>query len=613
MGTPRGFWVFPALLLGFLILYTVHNATWVSHNDDYAAFDVVYHLDEAADLRNLARATWESDQGWLSKVGQTIRLLNNQAGSHLMWPRAVYGVSALWAAVFGGGERAPFHANWVFLALGIAGVVAVMLRLHRSTERLGSAQAWELATMAVVIWLLFPGTYGSLRLYSQYFPLACCLPLVLWLMMRCEGLSRRGWAVALGFAFGLTILVKALVVFYLAVPLVYLAWLLWAREPSGRAGAPRLHRLLNGAIACVPVAILAYLWMYGSIGTVFQELAAHLAPGTIPFPDGHPKPHFESYPAWSVLWLTYYLRVAAANLGLVGLAGLGAAVPLLLWRRHELPWDHRLDRRLLYLAAGGAMVLLTFISSKEVRFEQPMLPLWALVITLALGVLKPWVRRAVFILWIGIAAHTFWMLSWDPVASEARRERLVQVLGEEEGVIWARTPRPAPFPGLVNQILAAVPPAELDDPPRIGYLSLPHGGPRFNDCNEQVRIDAVRLKNRAAYVSHTDNPFLDPAALTRLGGLDIVDMRFLPHDYMQTTGTQLDLLVVFHFYGGYINFEPPYIDQAGEAMPELVFARTFEEFQQQLPGSWVHRQTLHYPTEGNADPAYVYFLERRGE
>ncbi len=610
MGSYRRIWIFAALLLGFLVLYAVHNATWIGHNEDYAAFDVVYHLDEAADLRNLARATWESDRGWCSKVVQTVRLLNNQAGSHLMWPRAVYGVSALWAAVFGGGERAPFYANFLFLVVGIVGVVAVMLRVHRSSERMGSPLAWELAAMAVVIWLLFPGTYGSLRLYSQYFPLACCLPLVLWLMMRCEGFSRRGWAVGLGMAFGLTILVKALVVFYLTVPLAYLAWMLWARE--SREAVARPHRLLNLALACIPAVLLAYLWMHGSVGTVLQELAAHLAPGTIPFPDGHPKPHFESYPAWSGLWLTYYLRVAAANLGILGLVGLALAAPLLVWRRHQLVWEHRLDRRLLYLSAGGAMVLLTFISSKEVRFEQPMLPLWALIIALALGVLGPWQRRIVFVLWVGIAASTFWVLSWDSAASQQRRDRLVQVLGQEEGVIWARTPRPAPFPGLAEQVLDALPAGGADAPARIGYLSLPHGGPRFNDCNELVRIDAVRLKHRAPFVSHTANPFLDPAAVARLGGLDVVDMRFLPHDYMETAGAQLDLLVVFHFYAGYINFDPPYIDQAGEAMPELVFARTFEEFVGLLPGSWDLRQTLHYTTEGYPDPVIVYVLERRG-
>ncbi len=608
----------PAALALLVALYVAVDVAWIARNSDYIQFDVVYHLDEAADLRNLLQATWATDEGVWRKLRWSVSLLNNQAGSHLMWPRMVYAVSTLWGIVLGGGERAPFYANVPFLLLAVAGITLTTLRLvepRRSLDRgrPRSSEAWEIALIAVALCLSYPGTYGPLRLYSQYYPLACCLPLCLWLLMKTEGFGRRWWALACGAFAGWTVLVKSLLAFYMAAPLLYAGWMVLRRLPAGvrpRPGVPA--RAAHALLALIPALALSYLWLFGSVEQVIQEMLAHVAPSLVPFPGGFPKPHFEPYAAWSWPWLTYYLRVAVANLGLHGAAGLllGAAA-LIRWRA-RLPAEGRHDRRLLLLFAVGAPLALTVVSSKEARFLVPMYPLWAMVTALGLAAAGPVVRRVAAVALLVVGTGTFWMLSFEPDRSWMIHDELRDALGEEEGDIWARPPRPEPFPGLVDTVAGHLAPRADGRPPKVAFLSVPHGGYRFNYCIDLVRIEAVRFKARQPFISRAWNPFFDPEAVALLGELEVVDMRFFPPDYFETEALDLDLLVIFHWYQAYLNFDPPYINQAGDPMPDLVFSRSHDEIARRLPPGFERLATYHFSSPAYKDPAYVYVYRGPG-
>jgi len=399
--------------------------------------------------------------------------------------------------------------------------------------------------------------------------------------MGSERFLQRRMAFAFGSAAGVTILVKSLLPFYLAFPGAMVAvWLilhLW-KAPAEKRLAP----LLNLALAAIPVALLSYLWLHGRLFIVLQEIIAHVAPETIPFPDGQASPHFEEYPAYSWLWLTYYFRVAVSNLGPMGCAAMSMSVLLLVTCRKLLDPRRRANRWLLYLTALGAPVALTFISSKEARFLIPMYPIWAAVMAQGLMILQPWPRRAIVTLLVIVGSVSMMRVSFHDEASWRTRSFLYERMGNEEGDIWAFTPRPARFEGLAQQVAAALE-ENTSGPVEVGFLTLPHGGPDFDRRQDLVRLEAYRLKFQIPAISRTWNEFFPPQAMEHLGSVETIDMRFFQPDYFDKDATRLDLLVVAHFFDSYEGYYPPYPTHWGGTMPELVYARSLEELQSDLP------------------------------
>jgi len=595
--------------LGVLLLgYAVVHVHWVASNEQLIKFDVVHHLDEYADYRNLADAIGEGVEGIGAQLKERVKLLNVRAGAHLMWPRLMYALGSGFEAVFGGGIKAPLVANLFFVGVLVAGVWGVMRRLGRGVDPALGLVAGEGTLIALGLGLFYPGSFGPLRLYGQYAPLGCCAVGVLALLMASRGFARHWIVLALGLAAGATMLIKPLLPFYLLLPLLYALVLAAVREPrEGIPGDSRVRRLGFAIGAGVIVIALSYVWLAGRVLDVVQESAAHLVPAQNLFADGVPNPHSEDYPAWSLAWLSYHLRAGIAGLGPAGCLGLVAGLGAMVWKRRALGVVARHDRILLLLAAFGAPLLLTLVSSKEARFLFPVYPFVALVSALGLMALPALWRRlaAGGLTALGIA--TMLALSYSPSFDDAVQRWCWEHLGGEEGDLWAGAPGERRFPGLRESEKAAVDRFGSGESLKIAYFAVPQGDDRMDDRIDWVREHAVRTKIGLGCITEDWNPFMAVEAREGLCHLETIDLRFYDPGYLASA--TFDMIVVFHHPEAFEEFDPPYETRAGEPMPEIAYARTTEELDGfmepaglgRVEGSSYHQDTFEHPVD-----VYIY-------
>lgn len=593
--------------LGVLLLgYAAVHVHWVASNEQLIKFDVVHHLDEYADYRNLADSIGEHVEGVGARLKERVKLLNVRAGQHLMWPRLMYAVGSAWEAVFGKGIKAPLYANLVFVAVLVLGAWGVMRRLGRGVDPALGLAAGEGTLIALGLGLFYPGSFGPLRLYGQYAPLGCCAVGVLALLMASRGFSRRWIVLGLGFAAGATMLIKPLLPFYLLLPALYVLFLaLWRPPQDGVAGDGRLRRLGYAAGAAVIAAALTHVWLAGRVLAVIQESAAHLVPSWELFADGVPNPHSEDYPAWSLAWLSYQLRAGIAGLGPAGCLGLVAGLGAMIWRRKALGSDARHDRILLVLAAFGAPLILTVVSSKEARFLFPVYPFVALVSALGLMALPAlWRRLAAGGLAV-LGISTMLGLSYSPSLDDGVQRWCWEHLGDEEGDLWAGVPGERRFPGLRESEKAALDRLGQGEPLRIAYFAVPQGDDRMDARIDWVREHAVRTKVGLGCVTEDWNPFMALEAREPLCHLETIDLRFYDPGYLASA--TFDMIVVFHYPEAFDQFDPPYETRAGESMPEIAYSRTAEELDGFMEPAGLGRvESRSYHQDAFEQPVDVY-------
>ena len=599
----RGRHLFVVLSAVLLVAYLVVNVHWIQHNGDYIQFDVAHHLNEAVDFENTALAILEYEQGWVDRTVAAVKLLNNRAGLKMMWPRLVYAVTALWSIVVGGGDRAPFYSNLAFLAVWVAGAALAMRRL------VGARLAWEGFCYALVLGLLYPATYGPMRLYGLDFPLACCCCLSLALLMATKGFSRPWATLAFGVVAGLSLLVKAHFAFYLIFALPYALWQLIARVPSGSDTRLRRVGLLAGATALF--GVLAYVWLAGSIGAIVHDLAIHTVPQLVPSAaDSYTEPHSEAFPRYSLAWWTYYVKAGSLDMGIAGTMALLLGLFSLVLCRKELPRGLRHDRRLLLLGTGGVMVALSILPIKDTRYLFPVFPFFALVSAVGLMTMRPRPRR----LFAGIAlvagAATLWGISYNRNLSDRLHHELMHHVGWEEGNLWARSTGEERFEGMASNVAATLMDSPQQRGANVGFLVIPQGIPMAGYHIDLARLDAYRLKRRLGCVGRKNPDLFDPAMLDAMCYVETVDMRFYNPTYFSIEAMHLDAFVVYHCVGSYEGFDPPYPSYYGEPMPDVVMSRTIEEIDERLPAAFEQVAMYDYTGEGRQVQAVVYLFEK---
>jgi 4-amino-4-deoxy-L-arabinose transferase-like glycosyltransferase len=236
-----------------------------------------------------------------------------------------------------------------FLALGMATIYLI------GRERLGGPAG-------VIAAVLFGGApfvvFNTVRVQLDL-PLAATVALTVWLTLRSEGLTRRGWSIALGAIVGLGLLIKPPFPAYV-VPVV-----LWALA-TGR-GRGRVANVALTALAALGVCITWY-------GPRLMGLPAQIANRSFKqaAESGHPDPL--SWTALSIYPVTLPMFFGAAASVLLAV-GLVVAV-----------------RRRAWLEVGS--VLLPFamflaIQNKNARYTMPILPMAAIIAAMALTALRP--------------------------------------------------------------------------------------------------------------------------------------------------------------------------------------------------------------------------------
>jgi len=593
----------PLALLLVLLAIGIANALWIAHNAYYIQDEVASHLDGAADFRNRAWGVLAHERNPVLVVADLLDLMNSRSGGSLAWPRATYAVSALVSPLVGDAERWPFYSNFAFLLLSLAGFALAMHRLYPSSAR----SAVEAALLAGVLWSLFPGTYGPLRLYGLDFPLACCLMPGLALLMATDGFSHRRNSVLFGVFCAFALSVKGQFVVYLAPALVV------AAAFALRDGATDLRsRVFHIGLAAIAPLVAIVVWLHGSIGEVarlfYIMVLPHAVDPTVDAIRAPPKP-FEWF---SLAWLTYWVRASIANLGVMGTLALAASPALLAMRRREQPLGR--DGWLIVTTAIGLLVIWTAMPARDMRFVFPFLPVYAAVAAMALMRLKPLPRGLSVALLIVLGTALAGRLSLDPVHHATAAERIHRTLGWDAGHIMARPVSTDPFPGLAYAIdhqLGTICPGR---PGRVALAAVPYADGRslFDHYNEQVRTESFRLKCRRRSVAWRDSPFLHPRTYRHLGSADTLDPRYIPPTYFEREALELDLLVVFHFFSEYEYVEPSYRSWAFPgAIPDLFTARDVEEMEARLPPGFQRSEVRRFGGS-KLPPAHVYFYVNAG-
>jgi hypothetical protein len=592
-----------ALLVLVLVGIAVANAVWIHHNADYIQDEVSVHLDGAADFRNRVWGVFAGTSNPFHAVGDLLDLMNSRCGGSLAWPRATYAVSALISALPGAEERWPFFSNFAFYLLSLVGTFGVMRQLYPREGR----RAVEAGLIAAAVWSLFPGTYGPLRLYGLDFPLACCLMPGLALLMASRGFADRKMTVALGAFTGFALLVKGQFLLYLA-PALLIVGVRAVVDIRRNGSAGLVPRLLNLSLAVIPPLLAVLLWLYGSLGEVARLYYIMVFPDAVdPAVDSiraPPKP-FEWF---SLQWFTYWGRASVANLGVIGTVALALSPVLLGSRRGRASLGSA--GWLVLGTAIGMFVLWTAIPARDMRFVFPFLPVYAAVVAMALMVLRPRLRGPVVMILLAAGIGFAARMSLDEEHNRVAAERIHRVLGWDAGHIMVRPPSPPPFPGLADVLDEKL--DAIGRPARMAFAAVPYADGRslFDHYNDQARMELFRLKCLQRSVTWRDNPFVHPRAVVELGSAELLDPRYLPEDYLQHAGQQLDLLVVFHFYTEYELVEPRYPSWVHSgSMPALFSARTPEDIAARAPEGLAPTGYLEY--EGTQlPPARVYLFEK---
>jgi len=236
-----------------------------------------------------------------------------------------------------------------FLALGMAMVYSI------GRDRVGGAAG---VTAALIFGSAPFVVFNTLR-FQLDLPLASTVALAVWLTLRTEGFARRGFAIALGAAIGLGLLVKPPFPLYVAPALV---WALVTGRGRGRTA--------NAVLAAAVAALVSIAWY----GPRLVGLPAQIANRSFKqaAESGHPDPL--SWTALAIYPATLPMFFGAAATVLLA-AGLVVAL-----------------RRRAWLELATVLVpfaVFLVIQNKNARYTLPILPMAAIVAAMALEALRP--------------------------------------------------------------------------------------------------------------------------------------------------------------------------------------------------------------------------------
>ncbi len=291
--------------------------------------------------------------------------------SPLTWPD-IFSVAIKYPYLFHLGLAKVFWFTGVSLRFAAAAnlfwLLALMIALWLLGRRVfgGWAGVWAAILCAAV-----PASAGLDR---QVLLAPCLAATIAWTvlaLLESQGLSRRGWVLALGALAGWGMLAKWTYPLYVAAPLA-LVW--WQVKKPESAGIDK-RGLLWALLICLAMTLP---WYLHSPVTLFKSLFGDVwAYGAI---HGHP-PVFSlaGLAAYPLLLINDQLFLPLAFLSIVGL------VWALAYRRQEAA--------LILAWFLGGLVLISCMRNKDTRFLYPLLPALTLCLGGWLNALKLWWLR----------------------------------------------------------------------------------------------------------------------------------------------------------------------------------------------------------------------------
>ena len=357
---------------------------WVALDRSVPAWDQTNHLTGSLNYLNaLQHAQWFSGQWW-----QRFWTLTSK------YPPLTYIATAPFQQLFGTGPDRALLVNLLFSAILVVAVYGIGKHLFNK----------QVGLWAAAICLLLPRLYFFRLNYLLDYPLTAlviasfyCLTVWRDAKTRSEGWR---WALGFGFCFGLAIMTKQTVLFFLSVPLLWLFRIhLWQRNWG------RLAQLIGGLV--LSVLIFGIWYRTNWIFILSAEQNAIVVPAMI---EGDPP--LNTLAAWTYYW-NDLPRAVSWPLLVVPLVGLVLyCCRLLIGVKSENRQDtlRRVDGspstaskfRWLALFLIASYLICSAIVNKDLRYTMPYLPILSVVLGYGLTL---WPKRLWLVPWatIGLA------------------------------------------------------------------------------------------------------------------------------------------------------------------------------------------------------------------
>lgn len=297
-------------------------------------------------------------------------------------------------------------SNIFFLSL-------LVLSTYQLGKRLESRAVGLLAAFLVT---LFPSIYGNLRHFEPNVPLAAGVTTSLWLLFLSHRFAHRGRSIGFGLAVGLTLLVDRISgAFFIVLPAFIELVAALRRESSWRS--PRFRASLINAGWSVVAALLVCGYFYAHFFRLYsEEILPQAVQGEI-LSTGE-QSEFRAPLAWTTL-LFYPNSLLDSQvgfgLGVLLVPALGGALRVA--GRLRLVWSWLLV----------PMLLFTIIQKKQLYYTIPVLPAFALLVSVGVMRVRPRLRA----LWMAaiclVASHQLLLTSLD---MRLLPERILLPLGQ---------------------------------------------------------------------------------------------------------------------------------------------------------------------------------------
>jgi len=440
---------------------------WLALDHSVPSWDPTNHLTGSLNYLNaLQHANLFSGEWWLH-----LWKLSSK------YPPLLYIATAPFQMLFGTGPEQAILVNLLFTAILLASVYGLGKHLFNTQVGLWAAGLCVLLPRLYTVRINYMHDYPLTALVAASF---CCL--TLWRDAKTKWLSMR-WALGFGVCFGLALMVKQTVLFFIFVPLLWLFITLVRQRAWGR-----IAQLIGGLLVSVCIFAPWYRinWIY--LFSTYQNSV--IVPGT---EEGDPP--LNTLAAWTYYW-NDLPRAVSWPLLLVPLVGL-----LLYW---ILSWpifrnrtqdaegqEYRIqesgDRRkinpkfiiqnplstspfrwlALFLIASYFICSANF--NKDQRYIMPLLPILSVILAYGLTV---WPRRLRVVPWVTVGlAFVLMCLNLFPIGG-IPGAYLTQTLSPKAqmypylGAKW-------PHPQVVEEIIRTTPQlkATVGVLPRIGEMN----------------------------------------------------------------------------------------------------------------------------------------------
>ena len=175
------------------------------------------------------------------------------------WPPLVYFTSALTMKIFG-------RSQMVMAMTGTLFFIIMVLAVFGIAKFFGSP--WAGLTAAVIT-----ATWPYLFRYSKYYnldlPMAACVALSIYFLLKSKGFDKRGFSIGFGISFGLGMLSKIMFPIFLLPIALFEFWRYFAKKKKNR---PWKNLIIVSAIACA----IGATWYGPKLPDLFGDLFYHI-------------------------------------------------------------------------------------------------------------------------------------------------------------------------------------------------------------------------------------------------------------------------------------------------------------------------------------------------